>query len=141
LRSWKGHEGAIARLVVSPDGAMIASTGADKTVRVWRLADGAVTVLRGHKGGVASIEFRRDGKELVTAADDRTARVWDLASGAGRVLGAHDAMVLAAGFTDGDRRIVALDADGVLVDDPDDLPTDLRGLRAWIARATNAKTP
>jgi WD40 repeat protein len=69
--------------VVSPDGKLAATAGADTHVRLWELPSGkAVGDLAGHAGLVTTMAFTRDGKRLATAGVDRTLRLWNTAGGA-----------------------------------------------------------
>ena len=64
---------------VSADGVHVVTASADKTARVWRLADGElVRELKGHTGWVNSAAVSADGVHVVTASADATARVWRL---------------------------------------------------------------
>jgi tetratricopeptide (TPR) repeat protein len=72
---------------VLPDGTpVIVSGGDDRTVRVWRLVDGAPIgePLRGHDGAVRAVAAGAlpDGTPvIVSGSDDWTVRVWRLADG------------------------------------------------------------
>lgn len=49
---------SVMSVAFSPDGKMLACSGWDRTVRWWRLADGAaVRVLKGHTAYVAGVAF------------------------------------------------------------------------------------
>jgi eukaryotic-like serine/threonine-protein kinase len=77
-----GHRNAVTCCRFSPDGAFVATSSRDQTVRVWKSDDGQpVTSLRGHLGTIKSIEFRDDGKRLASASADNTVRIWDLPTG------------------------------------------------------------
>ena len=85
-----GHYGEVWAVAVGalPDGTpALISGGDDKTVRVWRLADGAPVgePLRGHAGGVhaVAVGVLPDGTPVVISGGvDKTVRVWRLADGA-----------------------------------------------------------
>jgi len=49
----------------SPDGALLASASDDFTIKLWRVADGALLrTLTGHQEDVQSVAFSPDGTQL-----------------------------------------------------------------------------
>jgi WD40 repeat protein len=71
-----GHTGTVRSVAFSPDGARLATAGADGTVRVWEVAGGGEQArLAGHTGTVYSVVFSPDGTRLATAGADGTIRL------------------------------------------------------------------
>ncbi|HEY6746371.1 MAG TPA: helix-turn-helix domain-containing protein [Mycobacteriales bacterium] len=64
-------------MVVSPDGATIATGSKDGSVRLWR--GGRPTVLRGPQKLVESLAFSPDGRILAASSDDQRVWLWSLA--------------------------------------------------------------
>jgi WD40 repeat protein len=104
----------------SADGRRLASSGADGTIRVWRL-DGPdefgarPQVLRGHTGHVWSPVFSRDGRWLAAGGNDGAATVWDLVGGgAPIVLRANGGGVSAVAVSPSGERVAATGDDGLV---------------------------
>jgi hypothetical protein len=77
-----GHTRGVWCLAVSPDGAVLASSSFDGTVRLWRLPDGApLATLTGHAGTVTPLAVSPDGV-LASGGADGTVRLWRLPDGA-----------------------------------------------------------
>jgi WD40 repeat protein/tetratricopeptide (TPR) repeat protein len=79
----RGHTGKILGLTFSRDRTMLASGSADGTVRVWRVADGALLhTLEGHIPDVYSPAFSPDGLTLASqGTDEPGVTLWDVQSG------------------------------------------------------------
>jgi WD40 repeat protein len=64
----------------NPDGTVLATAGADFTVRLWDVATGQPhgPPLTGHTDSLNAVAVSPDQQLLATASRDTTARVWDL---------------------------------------------------------------
>jgi len=78
LRRWPTHGSATLGLSYSSDGRL-ASSGTDRTVRIWEASTFQEQgVLRGHGGDVFGIAFGSDGKQLASVSFDASLRIWDV---------------------------------------------------------------
>ncbi|MEH2169971.1 MAG: serine/threonine-protein kinase [Nostoc sp.] len=77
----QGHENSVLSVAISPDGKTIASSGNDRTIKLWNLVTGKlISSLNGHFQQVNVVVISPDGKLLVSASDDNTIKIWNLAT-------------------------------------------------------------
>lgn len=106
IRFWRANDGMPLRVIdngvhvdkvaFSPDGRWLASGGHARgsigslwhhlglggrdgeSVRIWRVADGALVAALPHPDDVIFVAFSRDGRWLVTSGEDNRFRLWRL---------------------------------------------------------------
>jgi WD40 repeat protein/serine/threonine protein kinase len=107
-----GHLGPIGRVTFSPDGKLLASTGTDRTLRVWDASTGESVRRLPEPGGGNCVAYSPDGKFLVSGGGDNNLRVRDGADFQElRTLHGHTGTIHAAAFGP-DGRVVTGSFDG-----------------------------
>ncbi len=111
VRLVNGDSGAVVRelgttsdvaLCVSfnAEGSRVASGAADRSIRVWQVADGTQQVLiEDHADWVLGLGWSADGARLASASRDKTSKVFDAATGdAQTTYSAHGQAVMGVAF-------------------------------------------
>jgi WD40 repeat protein len=71
LGTFKGHTSSIQCTAVSPDGGLVATGAADKTLRLWNTQDGSECFRLTFQNTCASVSFSADGSRLVAAGGEQ----------------------------------------------------------------------
>jgi len=116
LQVLEGHENAVQSLAYSPARQMLASGGADKTVRLWDLDTLALKRrYRGMRDFVTAVSFSPNGKLLVAGALDGRLQVWSaLSSRRMRSLTGHRGRIAATGFSPNGNYLASAGEDGTV---------------------------
>jgi WD40 repeat protein len=79
-----GFAGAVHCVALSADGRRLAAGGADRTIRIWSVAEPGTPALclRGHTAPVSRVLFLPAGDSLLSGGLDGTVRHWDSRTGA-----------------------------------------------------------
>ena len=81
LRVMAGHQGWVRSVAVDPSNEFLVSGSADRTIKCWDLATGALKLtLTGHVSGVRCVRLSERHPYMFSAAEDKTVRCWDLES-------------------------------------------------------------
>jgi len=126
-----GHTGAVLALAVHGD--LLASAGADRTIRVWK-GRTLLRTINNHWDAVHALAFSPDGGYLASGSADKTVRIWKPEIGRlVRIVRGHDGAVLDLAWTA--QHVVSACADGkVRFIAPDDVTIErvLEGHADWV---------
>ncbi|EDX74482.1 protein kinase domain [Coleofasciculus chthonoplastes PCC 7420] len=79
VRTLRGHSSSIHAIAFHPDGQILASGGADRSVKLWHLESGIPScTFSGHSSLIDTIAFSPDGQFLVSGSWDHTIKLWEL---------------------------------------------------------------
>ncbi|MFD0200542.1 MULTISPECIES: serine/threonine-protein kinase [Saccharothrix] len=109
-----GHDSVAIDAEFSPDGAVLATGGGDRLVKLWRIKDGVeIGTLTGNDAPVRRVAWSPDGRTLATASQDTVVRLWEV-DGARQLarLDRHDAELNDVAFDQTGERIASASADG-----------------------------
>jgi WD40 repeat protein len=121
------HTELISGMAVSPDGAVVATAGFDRTVRFFASATGrqlGAPLPVATNGYLDVLAFSPDGRTLAVTTGDRTVQLWDLASRrqAGTSLTGHTGLITGIAFSPDGKALVTGSTDNTVR--LWDLPTD-----------------
>jgi WD40 repeat protein len=97
----RGHSDRILSIAFSPNGQILASGSADRTIKLWNpLTGNLIKTLQGHRSWVWEIAISPDSKSLASGSYDHTVKVWDLESSEClQTLQGHPSSVLSVRFS------------------------------------------
>jgi len=75
-RRLKGPSPRSSSVAISPDSQIIATVGADQSVKLWRKDGTLLRSLKGHLGNIKQVAFSPDGQMLASSSSDRTIKLW-----------------------------------------------------------------
>jgi WD40 repeat protein/serine/threonine protein kinase len=112
-RQITGHGGPLTGVAYRPDGASIATSSWDRTVKVW---DAATLVLMqslvGHQDWVLNVAFSPDGSRIASTGADGAIKVWEVKGGSEPyTLRGHTQPVTCVAFSPDGRRLASTSSD------------------------------
>jgi WD40 repeat protein len=112
----RGHRSGVVSVAYSPDGARIASTSVDNTMKVWDAESGTeIATLRVDTGPGTSLTSSLDGSRIASTSNDSLVKLWDAKSGNQiATFGGHRSNVSSMAFSLDGSRIASGSRDGTV---------------------------
>jgi len=107
------HTGGALGVDYSRDGQLIASSGADTTVKIWR-RDGTLLRTLPHEATVYSISFSPDSQTLAVPTLDGRIYLWSVDGHLQTTLSGHDAAVWSVSWSPDGQQLVSASSDRTL---------------------------
>lgn len=109
------HSDTVLALQYSPNGKMLATGSADKTIRLLDVQQRRVIQsLDGHTHHILSLAWKDDGRQLASGSADQTVKLWDVLKGQQtRTIGGFPEEVTAVAYVNDDSRVATACSDGL----------------------------
>lgn len=107
------HADTVLCVRFSPDGKTLASSGADRMIKLWDVETGKlIKTLEGHTHHVTAIAWNVNGRELASGSADASVKIWNVESGkASRTIGGLKTEVTDLVYVGRDNRIGIVSGD------------------------------
>jgi WD40 repeat protein len=114
-----GHKDTVSSLVFSPDGKILASSGADRSIILWDVEtrEPIGDPLHGHGEDVSSLAFHPNGGLLTSGADDHKVILWNLSevSHVADTLSGHSAPIWSVVYSPDGNMLASASEDGSII--------------------------
>lgn len=111
-----GHTALVSSIDFSPDGTLLVTTGADRSIRLWETQTWhELHSWIGYANEMESIVFTPDGTQLIVGSQDALVRIWDVQTGnIHSTLTGHQRGVLSVDYNPHHGTIASASADGTV---------------------------
>ncbi|MBD2096470.1 CHAT domain-containing protein [Trichocoleus sp. FACHB-591] len=106
------HRDSVTSVSFSPNGQILASASADRTILLWRLDGTLQKTISGHRDRVTAVQFSPDGKLIGSSSADQTVRLWQADGKPLQVLRGHAAAVTSVSFSPDNKILASGSTDG-----------------------------
>jgi len=113
IRDLTGHSGWIQALVISPDGALLASGSADGNIKLWDWQTGEEKItFTGSRDAILCLAFNQNGNILVSGDAGGTIRFWEIETGKElQEIAAHSEAINSIVFSPSDQLLISASGD------------------------------
>jgi WD40 repeat protein len=105
-----GHLGAVTGVAFSPDGQWIATSGIDRTVKIWR-QDGTLVRTLPHQTSIQTLQFSPNSRKIVSGTADGNLWLWSIDGKLLTRMTGHSATVWRVAFSPDGETIASGSAD------------------------------
>lgn len=106
-----GHSTGVATVAISPDNQIIATGGADKTIRLWKSDGALLKTIQAHESSVWKVRFSPDGKIIASASLDGTIKLWNLDLTPRKTFRAHQGAIWGIAFSHDSKMLASASSD------------------------------
>lgn len=115
LNRIENHQDSVNKIIFSPDGKLIASASADRTVKLWSLNGELIKTMSNHTDIVNEIEFSPDGELIASASKDGTLKIWNWREEKIESITGANTVVNQISFSLDSKKIAATGKDGTII--------------------------
>ena len=116
VRVFKGHQGAVNAVALTPDNRFALSGSEDTLLKLWDVkSNSCISTFKGHTGRVKAVSLNRDGQLAVSGSEDGNVKLWHIAKKTLiRSFAGHNEAVRSVYLSGDNRHILSHHVDGTV---------------------------